>query len=112
MLEPNYRGSNNRGYKFQQAILRDATAGPGRDIMAGVAELKRRGLIDDKRMAVTGWSYGGMMTSWLIGAYPSAWKAAVGREPVTHRLEQNSSLKNICPSPRNKRGQCRGVPGV
>ncbi len=88
VFEPNYRGSNNRGYKFQQAILGDAVAGPGRDIMAGVAELKRRGLIDDKRMAVTGWSYGGMMTSWLIGAYPTAWKAAVAGAPVTDVLDQ------------------------
>lgn len=88
VLEPNYRGSNNRGYRFQQAILRDATAGPGRDIMASVAELKRRGLIDDKRMAVSGWSYGGMMTSWLIGAYPQAWKAAVAGAPVTDILDQ------------------------
>lgn len=88
VLEPNYRGSNNRGYKFQQSIIGDAVAGPGRDIMAGVAELKRRGLIDDKRMAVTGWSYGGMMTTWLIGAYPQAWKAAVAGAPVTDILDQ------------------------
>ena len=88
VLEPNYRGSNNRGHVFQEAILRDAAAGPGRDIMAGVAELKRRGLIDDKRMAVTGWSYGGMMTSWLIGNYPDAWKAAVAGAPVTDILDQ------------------------
>ena len=88
VLEPNYRGSNNRGYRFQEAILGDATAGPGRDIMAGVAELKRRGLIDDKRMAVSGWSYGGMMTSWLIGAYPAAWKAAVAGAPVTDIVDQ------------------------
>jgi dipeptidyl aminopeptidase/acylaminoacyl peptidase len=88
VLEPNYRGSNNRGHKFQHAILGDAVAGPGRDIMAGVAELKRRGLIDETRMAATGWSYGGMMTSWLIGAYPKAWKAAVAGAPVTDILDQ------------------------
>lgn len=88
VLEPNYRGSNNRGRVFQEAIIGDASAGPGRDIMAGVAELKKRGLIDDKRMAVTGWSYGGMMTSWLIGAYPTAWKAAVAGAPVTDILDQ------------------------
>ena len=29
VLEPNYRGSNNRGYKFQQSIIGDAVAGPG-----------------------------------------------------------------------------------
>ncbi|MEI6485538.1 MAG: S9 family peptidase [Sphingomonadales bacterium] len=88
VFEPNYRGSNNRGYRYQQAIIGDAVAGPGRDIMAGVAELKRRGLVDDKRMAVTGWSYGGMMTSWLIGAYPAAWKAAVAGAPVTDIVDQ------------------------
>lgn len=88
VLEPNYRGSNNRGHRFQEAIIRDAAAGPGRDIMAGIAELKRRGMIDDKRMAVSGWSYGGMMTSWLIGNYPDAWKAAVAGAPVTDILDQ------------------------
>lgn len=88
VLEPNYRGSNNRGHVFQEAIIRDAAAGPGRDIMAGIALLKQRGLIDDKRMAVTGWSYGGMMTSWLIGNYPGAWKAAVAGAPVTDVLDQ------------------------
>ena len=88
VFEPNYRGSNNRGHVFQEAIIRDAAAGPGRDIMAGVAELKRRGLIDDKRVAVSGWSYGGMMTSWLIGNYPDAWKAVVAGAPVTDILDQ------------------------
>lgn len=94
VFEPNYRGSNNRGYKYQQSIIGDAVAGPGRDIMAGVAELKKRGLIDDKRMAVTGWSYGGMMTSWLIGAYPQAWKAAVAGAPVTDVLDQYTTADN------------------
>lgn len=88
VLEPNYRGSNNRGHVFQEAIIRDATAGPGRDIMAGVALLKQRGLVDGNRMAVSGWSYGGMMTSWLIGYYPDAWKAAVAGAPVTDILDQ------------------------
>ncbi|MBU6166113.1 MAG: S9 family peptidase [Alphaproteobacteria bacterium] len=94
VLEPNYRGSNNRGHVFQEAIIGNASAGPGRDIMAGVAELKKRGLIDEKRMAVSGWSYGGMMTSWLIGAYPTAWKAAVAGAPVTDILDQYTTADN------------------
>ncbi|WP_353218323.1 S9 family peptidase [Sandarakinorhabdus sp.] len=88
VLEPNYRGSNNRGHRFQEAILGDAVAGPGRDIMAGVALLNQRGLIDPARVAATGWSYGGMMTSWLIGAYPEAWAAAVAGAPVTDIVDQ------------------------
>ncbi|WP_439547102.1 S9 family peptidase [Sandarakinorhabdus sp.] len=94
VLEPNYRGSNNRGHAFQEAIIGDAVAGPGRDIMAGVASLEQRGLIDRNRMAVTGWSYGGMMTSWLIGAYPDAWKAAVAGAPVTDIVDQYTTADN------------------
>lgn len=108
VLEPNYRGSNNRGHVFQEAIIRDAAAGPGRDIMAGVALLKQRGLIDDKRMAVTGWSYGGMMTSWLIGNYPGAWKAAVAGAPVTDVLDQYTTAD----SNRARAGQYGSSPFV
>ena len=108
VLEPNYRGSNNRGHVFQEAIIRDAAAGPGRDIMAGVALLKQRGLIDDKRMAVTGWSYGGMMTSWLIGNYPDAWKAAVAGAPVTDVLDQYTTAD----SNRARAGQYGSSPFV
>ncbi len=37
VLEPNYRGSQGRGNDFETAIVKDAGAGPGRDVMAGVA---------------------------------------------------------------------------
>jgi dipeptidyl aminopeptidase/acylaminoacyl peptidase len=51
--------------------------------MAGVAMLRARPYVDATRTAVTGWSYGGFMTSWLIGNYPREWKAAVAGAPVT-----------------------------
>jgi dipeptidyl aminopeptidase/acylaminoacyl peptidase len=84
VFEPNYRGSDNLGNAYQAAIVNDAGAGPGRDVMAGVALLKQRPYIDTTRVAVTGWSYGGFMTTWLIGNYPNAWKAAVAGAPVTN----------------------------
>ena len=83
VFQPNYRGSDNLGNTFQAAILNDAGAGPGRDVMAGVALLRTRPYIDRTRTAVTGWSYGGFMTSWLIGNYPEEWKAAMAGAPVT-----------------------------
>ena len=70
VFQPNYRGSDNAGNAFTRAILDDSGAGPGRDVMAGVGELKKRGFVDDSRIAVGGWSYGGYMTSWMIGHYP------------------------------------------
>ena len=86
VFEPNYRGSDNRGNAFYASIYRDAGQGPGEDVMSGVDYLKHRGLIDVSRMAVTGWSYGGFMTTWLAGHYP-VWKAAVAGAPVTDWVE-------------------------
>ncbi|AHG93817.1 WD40-like beta Propeller containing protein (plasmid) [Gemmatirosa kalamazoonensis] len=83
VFQPNYRGSDNLGTAFQAAIVNDAGAGPGRDVMAGVAMLRARPYVDATRTAVTGWSYGGFMTSWLIGNYPNEWKAAMAGAPVT-----------------------------
>ena len=83
VFQPNYRGSNHRGNAFQSAIANDCAEGPGRDVMAGIEAVKARGFIDGERVAVSGWSYGGWMTAWLIGRYPDAWRAAVaGAAPV------------------------------
>lgn len=81
VLSPNYRGSDHRGNAYQRAIYNDAGDGPGRDVMAGLKALERRGFIDTSHIAVSGWSYGGYMTSWLIGHY-HIWKAAVSGAAV------------------------------
>lgn len=88
VFEPNYRGSDNRGNAFQAAIWNDAGAGPGRDVMSGLEQLKKRGLVDETKMAVSGWSYGGYMTTWMIGNYPGIWKAAVAGAAVTDMIHQ------------------------
>jgi dipeptidyl aminopeptidase/acylaminoacyl peptidase len=88
VFEPNYRGSDNLGDAFQSAIWNDAGAGPGRDVMSGVALLKLRGFVDESRIATTGWSYGGYMTTWLLGNYPDVWRAAVAGAAVTDWADQ------------------------
>ena len=82
VFRPNYRGSNNLGKMYQEAVVNDAGAGPGRDVMAGIEKLKAMGLVDANRMAVSGWSYGGFMTVWLTSHY-QVWKAAVAGASVT-----------------------------
>ncbi len=85
VFEPNYRGSNHNGNAFQRAIANDAGEGPGQDVMSGVNELKKKPFVDSKRIAVSGWSYGGWMTAWMIGRYPDEWVAAVaGAAPVDY----------------------------
>jgi dipeptidyl aminopeptidase/acylaminoacyl peptidase len=87
VFQPNYRGSDNLGDRTTRAIIMDAGAGPGRDVMAGLEVVKKRYSIDTDRIAVGGWSYGGYMTSWLIGHYP-IFKAAVSGAAVNNMLDQ------------------------
>jgi dipeptidyl aminopeptidase/acylaminoacyl peptidase len=87
VFQPNYRGSDNLGSAYQRAISNDAGEGPGRDVMAGIEAVKSKGIVDESRLAVSGWSYGGYMTTWLLGHY-DVWKAAVTGASVTNQLDQ------------------------
>src|SRR5438445_325334 len=87
VFSPNYRGSDNLGNAYQRAIFNDAGDGPRRDVMAGIAALVRLGVVDTTRVAVSGWSYGGYMTTWLTGHY-HLWKAAVAGAAVTNLVDQ------------------------
>jgi len=96
VFQPNYRGSDNLGNAYMAAITADAGAGPGRDVMAGIEELRHRSFVSPARPAVTGWSYGGYMTTWLIGNYPDAWQSAMAGAPVTDLMDEyNLSDGNV-----------------
>ena len=86
VFEPNFRGSDNLGNAYQRAVVNDAGDGPGRDVMSGVEALKKLGFVDESKIAVTGWSYGGFMTTWLIGHY-HIWKAAITGAPEANWVE-------------------------
>lgn len=81
VLRPNYRGSDDLGLAYQRAVFADPSAGPGKDIMAAIAAVQARGIVDTSRLAVSGWSYGGIMTAWMISKY-HIWKAAVSGASV------------------------------
>ncbi|HEV2262312.1 MAG TPA: S9 family peptidase [Candidatus Rubrimentiphilum sp.] len=87
VFRPNYRGSDNMGDAFLQAIVGDVASGPGRDNLAAVAALRATGMIDENRIGVSGWSGGGLQTSWLIG-HANFWRAAVMGAAVTDWYQQ------------------------
>ncbi|MCX6928113.1 MAG: prolyl oligopeptidase family serine peptidase, partial [Verrucomicrobia bacterium] len=87
VFSPNYRGSDNLGNAYQHAIFNDAGDGPDRDVMSGLESIKAKGIVDETRIAVTGWSYGGYMTAWLIGHH-TFWKAAVAGAAVTDLTDE------------------------
>ena len=63
----NPRGSEGYGEAFNEANHRDWGPGPTRDVLAGVDALVADGLADPDRLGVTGGSYGGYLTNWIVG---------------------------------------------
>jgi dipeptidyl aminopeptidase/acylaminoacyl peptidase len=63
----NPRGSEGYGQDFNDGNHRDWGPGPMRDVLAGVDALVAEGLADPERLGVTGGSYGGYLTNWIVG---------------------------------------------
>lgn len=76
VLAPNFRASGGYGQKFQGRKRADWGGGDYDDIMTGVDEIVKLGLADPERLGVTGWSYGGYMTAWIV-THTDRFKAAV-----------------------------------
>ncbi|HEX4007154.1 MAG TPA: S9 family peptidase [Acidobacteriaceae bacterium] len=66
VLMPNPRGSYGQGEKFTQANRKDFGYGDLRDILAGVDAVEKQYPVDDHRVGITGWSYGGFMTMFAV----------------------------------------------
>lgn len=80
----NPRGSSGYGQRFSDGTLREWGGGDYRDLMLGVDEvLRTRAWIDPDKMGVTGGSYGGFMTNWIITQTPR-FRAAVAVASVSN----------------------------
>src|SRR5438270_2520695 len=63
---PNPRGSYGQGETFTRANVKDFGYGDFRDIITGVDQALKQAPIDEHRLGITGWSYGGYMTMWAV----------------------------------------------
>ena len=77
----NPRGSDGYGEAFRMALHADWGNIAHADLMAGVDAVIEKGFVDTQRMAVTGGSYGGYMTAWIIG-HSDRFAAAVAQRGV------------------------------
>jgi dipeptidyl aminopeptidase/acylaminoacyl peptidase len=93
VLMPNPRGSYGEGEKFTQANRKDFGYGDLRDILAGVDAVEKKVPVDDNRVGITGWSYGGFMTMFAVtqthrfhaavsGAGLSNWQSYYGENSI------------------------------
>jgi dipeptidyl-peptidase-4 len=76
------RGSKDRGRDFEQATFRHLGQEEMKDQMKGVEYLKSLPFVDQDRIGVHGWSFGGFMTISLMVNYPETFKVGVAGGPV------------------------------
>ncbi|MEE8377154.1 MAG: S9 family peptidase [Candidatus Aminicenantaceae bacterium] len=88
-LGPNIRGSDSYGDDLLCALQGDVGGGEYDDVMSGVDYLIEQGIADAERLGVRGWSWGGILGSWVItqtdrfkaaslGAMVGSWTADSG----------------------------------
>lgn len=84
VLYMNPRGSHGYGQEFVDAVRGDYGGGDYEDIIAAVEyALEEFPFIDETRLGVTGGSYGGFMTNWIIG-HSDKFKAAVTQRSISN----------------------------
>jgi dipeptidyl aminopeptidase/acylaminoacyl peptidase len=76
-IAPNVRGSTGYGMPFQKANFQDLGGGDLQDEVYATKLLINTGYVDEKKIGITGGSYGGFMTLMAIGKTPDVWAAGV-----------------------------------
>ena len=85
VLYTNPRGSTTYGEDFTSAVFEDWGGEDARDLLAALDAVCARPYVDADRLGVHGYSYGGFMSSWLIG-HDQRFRAAAIGAPVTNLL--------------------------
>ncbi|MEP7321301.1 MAG: S9 family peptidase [Saprospiraceae bacterium] len=99
ILRPNPRGSTGYGAEFRMANRLDWGGMDYEDLMNGVDQVIKMGLADEAKMGVMGWSYGGFMSSWIVG-HTDRFKVASIGAPVVDLAHQNltDDIEGFLPS--------------
>lgn len=83
VLWTNPRGSLGYGEAHTKAIVKDWGGADSIDVLAAVDHLVAQGYVDETRLGVTGGSYGGFMTNWLVG-HTDRFRAAATQRSVVN----------------------------
>jgi dipeptidyl aminopeptidase/acylaminoacyl peptidase len=85
VIAANPRGSTGRGTAYSRAIWADWGNRDYEDVMAAVEQVVRAGVVDPDRLGVGGWSYGGILTDYVISK-TTRFKAAVSGASIANYL--------------------------
>ena len=81
MMNP--RGSSGYGFDFGMALWQRWGIPDVEDVLAGVQHAVDEGIADRERLGVGGWSYGGILTNYLITKRPDVFKGAITGASMT-----------------------------
>jgi dipeptidyl aminopeptidase/acylaminoacyl peptidase len=106
VLFVNAHGSDGYGQKYQAKAygMNDMP-----DTMAGVDKLIEMGIVDPERLAVTGGSYGGYATGWIVGN-TTRFKAAIAERGVYNLLSHYATTDFPMPTPQELEAEVWEVP--
>ena len=78
------RGTNNRGSEFEKCIHRQLGVLESEDQMVGVDYLRALPFVDNDRIGIDGWSFGGFMTLTMVTEHPEIFRSASCGGPVVN----------------------------
>lgn len=84
VLEPNYRGSQGRGVEFGKSDQGDLGGKEFTDVLAGIDYLVAEGIVDNDRVGMGGWSYGGYFSGLAATTHSKRFKAAMVGAAITN----------------------------
>lgn len=88
LFQPNPRGSSGRGQAFARHVFGDMGGADTYDYLSGLDALEEAGIADPKRIGVTGGSYGGYISNWLI-TQDQRFAASVPVAPIGNWVSQH-----------------------
>ncbi len=77
----NPRGSGGYGLEFQRANIKDWGTGPQEDVLTATTNAAKEAWVDTARQVITGGSYAGYLTAWIV-AHDHRFKAAFAQRGV------------------------------
>jgi len=85
---PNYRGSTGRGVEFSKLGQADYAGGEFNDLVDAITHLSNMGIVDKKRVGITGGSYGGYASAWAATALSEHFAASVMFVGISNQLSK------------------------
>ena len=85
---PNYRGSTGRGVAFSKLGQADYAGGEFNDLVDAITHLSNMGVVDKKRVGITGGSYGGYASAWAATALSEHFAASVMFVGISNQLSK------------------------